>query len=68
MDDHDERESAPPLSVVARLARRRARLHREPEPGAPPGTLVVEPSEERARIFLIDYDARRVVEKEITST
>jgi magnesium transporter len=53
------RSSAPPAS-------RRPRLSREPEPGAPPGTLMVEPGE-RSKIFLIDYDADRVVEKELAS-
>src|SRR4051794_16718512 len=53
------RTSAPPAS-------RRLRLHREPEPGAAPGTLMVEPGE-RSKIFLIDYCAERVVEKELAS-
>jgi len=60
-----DRETTPPISSVARLARRRARLHHEPAPGAPPGTLVVEPCEKKTRIFLIDYDPHRIVEKEI---
>ena len=47
--------------------KRKRRIHREPAPGAPPGTLVVDPGGERPRIFLIDYDAERLVERELGS-
>ena len=40
--------------------------HREPEPGAPPGTLVVDAGA-RSRIFLVDYDADRLIERELAS-
>ncbi len=43
-------------------------MAREPEVGAPPGTLVVDGSSgERTRIFLIDYCAEHVIEKELSS-
>jgi magnesium transporter len=47
---------------------RRPRLAREPAPGAPPGTLVVDAAHgERSRIFVIDYCAEHVIEKELAS-
>jgi magnesium transporter len=54
------RESAPPPSRRATLARSYTSFHSEPEPGAPPGTLVVEPGA-RSRVTLLDYCAERVV-------
>jgi magnesium transporter len=54
------RDSDPPPS------RSWQRFHREPEPGAPPGTLVVDAGEP-ARVFLIDYCVDRVIEKELSS-
>ncbi|MGK4002387.1 magnesium/cobalt transporter CorA [Sorangium sp. So ce1036] len=52
---------------IARAQRpRRDRLVHEPPPASPPGTLVIEGTA-RPRIFVIDYDAEVVVEKEIQS-
>ncbi|WP_441291502.1 magnesium/cobalt transporter CorA [Sorangium sp. KYC3313] len=45
---------------------RRARLVHEPPPASPPGTLVIEETQ-RPKIFVIDYDAEVVSEKEIQS-
>ncbi|WP_437764746.1 magnesium/cobalt transporter CorA [Sorangium sp. So ce281] len=45
---------------------RRARLMHEPPPASPPGTLVIEETQ-RPKIFVIDYDAEVVSEKEIQS-
>ena len=58
------RASAPPSSRGPRTRR-----FREPEPGAPPGTLVIAEPEggAKTRIVLIDYDEHRVVEKELAS-
>jgi len=42
------------------LSRSYTQFHSEPEPGAPPGTLVVEPGA-RSRVFLVDYAADRVI-------
>jgi magnesium transporter len=39
---------------------------REPAPGAPPGTLVVD-SKEKPRVFVIDYCGSQVIEKELGS-
>ncbi|WP_437324676.1 magnesium/cobalt transporter CorA [Sorangium sp. So ce381] len=46
------------------LRPRRARLVHEPPPASPPGTLVIEETQ-RPKIFVIDYDAEVVSEKEI---
>jgi magnesium transporter len=63
-----DRDDAPPSSSSATGRSRRPRLAREPAVGAPPGTLVVDgTSGERTRIFLIDYCAEQVVEKELAS-
>ncbi|WP_437710564.1 magnesium/cobalt transporter CorA [Sorangium sp. So ce448] len=48
------------------LRPRRARLVHEPPPASPPGTLVIEETQ-RPKIFVIDYDAEVVSEKEIQS-
>lgn len=61
----------PPSSATAArramMSRSYTEFHSEPEPGAPPGTLVVEPGG-RSRIFLIDYCADGViVDKEVSS-
>jgi magnesium transporter len=62
-----DRDDAPPSSKSAPRSRR-SRLVREPAPGAPPGTLVVDATHgERCRIFLIDYCAEHVIEKELGS-
>lgn len=61
--DQEERVSVVPPSEGQR-ARRQSWMAREPEPGAPPGTLVVDEGE-KTRIFLIDYCAKHVVEKEL---
>jgi magnesium transporter len=64
-----ERESQGPASASRRamLSRSYTNFHSEPEPGAPPGTLVVEAGA-RSRIFLMDYcHDRVVVEKELAS-
>jgi magnesium transporter len=47
-------------------SRRWRRLSREPAPGSPPGTLMVEPGGP-ARVHLVDYCADRVVEKDLAS-
>jgi len=49
---------APPASVGPRSRRRGESWVREPEPGAPPGTLVVDEAAAGAkpRMFVIDYD------------
>ncbi len=61
-------ESVPPSSSSVGHRSRRARLTREPIPGAAPGTLVVDSVHgERCRIFLIDYCAEHVIEKELGS-
>ncbi|WP_437852400.1 magnesium/cobalt transporter CorA [Sorangium sp. So ce363] len=48
------------------LRPRRDRLMHEPPPASPPGTLVIEDTR-RPKIFVIDYDAEVVSEKEIQS-
>ncbi|WP_437974237.1 magnesium/cobalt transporter CorA [Sorangium sp. So ce295] len=48
------------------LRPRRDRLVHEPPPASPPGTLVIEETQ-RPKIFVIDYDAEVVSEKEIQS-
>ena len=64
MADSDE---APPSSESVPRSRR-FRLAREPEPGAAPGTLVVDAANgEGCRIFLIDYCADKLIEKELSS-
>lgn len=66
--DARDRDTPLPASAGPR-SRSRASLFREPHPGAPPGTLVIDesPTGERTRIVLVDYDAGRVEEKEIAS-
>jgi magnesium transporter len=59
-----ERDSAPPSS--SRSRRRDSWTSPEPAPGAPPGTLMVEHGD-KPKMFLIDYDEHRLVEKEIQS-
>ncbi len=62
-----DRDEAPPSSDGAPRSRR-FRLAREPAPGAPPGTLVVDAVHgARTRIFLIDYCAENLIEKELAS-
>lgn len=46
--------------------RRRNKLAHEPAPGASPGTLVAHCEAGAPRIFLIDYDAEVLTEKELT--
>ncbi len=53
------------MSRVSRVSRQ-SRFAGEPEPGAAPGTLVVEPGG-KSRVFLMDYSKTRVVEKELAS-
>ncbi|WP_437544510.1 magnesium/cobalt transporter CorA [Sorangium sp. So ce367] len=48
------------------LRPKRDRLVHEPPPASPPGTLVIEETQ-RPKIFVIDYDAEVVSEKEIQS-
>jgi magnesium transporter len=48
------------------LSRREERMTLEPRPGAPPGTLVIEEGP-KPRIFVIDYDAVELVERELGS-
>jgi magnesium transporter len=63
----DGRDSVTPPSRRATLSRSYTDFHNEPEPGAPPGTLVVEQGA-RSHIFLVDYCADRIiVEKELAS-
>jgi len=63
----EERESVTPPSRRAALSSSYTEFHNEPAPGAPPGTLVVEPGA-RSRIFVVDYSADRVIaEKEVAS-
>jgi magnesium transporter len=57
--------SAPP-STVSGPRTRRHRLPRVPSPGAAPGTLVVHAGD-KPQIFLFDYNATTVVEKELDS-
>lgn len=45
---------------------RKRRLHREPAPGAPPGTLVLEQGG-KSRIFCIDYCETHLIEKELSN-
>ncbi|AGP40177.1 magnesium transporter [Sorangium cellulosum So0157-2] len=68
-----QRSSDPPLRTswaqeradLDRTQRpRRDRLVHEPPPASPPGTLVIEDTR-RPKIFVIDYDAEVVAEKEI---
>ncbi|MFT3767031.1 MAG: magnesium/cobalt transporter CorA [Minicystis sp.] len=62
-----EEQDPPPPSRRSSLTRSYTNFHSEPEPGAPPGTLVVQPGA-RSRVFLMDYCADRViVEKELLS-
>src|SRR5262245_50386832 len=64
-EERSATESTPPPSApLSRRMPASRRFHREPEPGAPPGTLVVEQGA-RSRVFLVDYCADRVVEKEL---
>lgn len=49
-----------------RHKRHRQRLTHEPPPASPPGTLVVD-STDRPQIFVIDFDAKVVVERQIQS-
>ncbi len=63
-----DRDDAPPSSSPASSRARRPRLSREPAVGASPGTLVVDSeSGDRTRIFLFDYCAEQVIEKELAS-
>jgi magnesium transporter len=63
-----DRDEAPPSSSSGTSRSRRPRLAREPAVGASPGTLVVDGVfGERTRIFLIDYCAEQVIEKELAS-
>jgi magnesium transporter len=48
------------------MSRREVRLTLEPHPGAPPGTLVIEEGP-KPRIFVIDYDAVHLIERELDS-
>ncbi len=60
-------DAAPPSSDAAPRSRR-FRMSREPAPGALPGTLVVDAERgAHTRIFLIDYCAEHLIEKELTS-
>jgi magnesium transporter len=63
------RDSEHPPSSRGPSSRRLAEgLFREPEPGAPPGTLVFEPAAgTRTHLRLVDYDAERVEEKDLAS-
>lgn len=60
---------APPASSGPRLRRRNDDYFREPEPGAPPGTLVIDEAAggARPRMVVIDYDEHHVEEKELGS-
>src|SRR4051812_26525362 len=58
--------SAPP-STASGPRTRRHRFPRVPSPGAAPGTLVVEAGGGKPQIFLFDYNATTVVEKELGS-
>ncbi len=62
------RTSSPPdrADGARRHKPRRDRLGHEPPPASPPGTLVIEDTT-RPKIFVIDYDADVVAEKEIAS-
>src|SRR5689334_6125372 len=63
----EDRASAPPSSTSGGpRSRRWSRLAREPAPGAPPGTLMIEAGD-KPKIFLLDYCATHVVEKELGS-
>ena len=65
MADSDD---APPSSSSPASRARYPRHSREPEVGASPGTLVVDEARgNRTRIFVIDYCATHVIEKELAS-
>jgi magnesium transporter len=68
MDTRDQ-DPDPPASSGPRARRRGAGLFQKPEPGAPPGTLVIDEAlgGARTRILLVDYDEARVEEKELAS-
>lgn len=51
---------------MANKKKRKRRLHREPAPGAPPGTLVLEPGG-RSKIVCIDYCDEHFIERELGS-
>jgi magnesium transporter len=51
---------------MAGKKKRKRKLHREPAPGAPPGTLVLEPGE-RSKIFCIDYCDEHFIERELAT-
>src|SRR5690242_17101569 len=67
--DTRTQDPGPPSSRGPRTRRRGGELFREPEPGAPPGTLVIDEAAAgaRTRIVLVDYDDARVEEKELAS-
>jgi magnesium transporter len=57
-------DASPPSHPASR---RLALFHREPEPGAPPGTLVLGAGDQKTRILLVDYSPSGVTEKELAS-
>jgi magnesium transporter len=70
-EEREERESEVPTSDTRRSRsqhwKRRVQLPHEPEPGASPGTLVLQAGGDAPRIFLMDYDTEVLAERELAS-